>query len=276
MSRIIRVFPRKTNATPDDELVRFDVPGMFDEADEIHVSVAFEWDKARAEYLARQWESVAPVKIGGVAYGDPGGEFVPGMYLKKGYVITSRGCPNHCWFCRAWQNEGTIRELQITDGYNVCDNNLLACSKEHQEKVFEMLLKQPERPRFTGGFEALRFTEYHAKWMAKLKPEVTMFAYDTPDDWEPLVAASNILYGYNLLSGHNVRCYVLIGYRGDTIEKAEIRLKNTLSLGYMPFAMLYNLEQGREWKRFQREWANATIIGSKMRKFSLDSTTETS
>jgi hypothetical protein len=268
---IIRVFPRRTAATPDDENVRVAVPpGMFDEVDEVHVSVAFEWDKPAAEELAYQWEHVASVKIGGPAYGDPGGEFEPGMYVKPGYVITSRGCPNFCWFCKAWQNEGVIRELAAKDGYNVLDNNLLACSREHQERVFQMLSRQPERPRFTGGLEAARFTEYHAEWLVKLKPEVAMFAYDTPDDWEPLVNAAKIMSKAGLIgTSHVMRCYVLIGWKGDTIEAAEARLNATMKLGYMPFAMLYNLGAGldnaREWKRFQRTWANAVIVGSKMK-----------
>lgn len=43
-AKIIRVFPTKTNATPDDELVRIrEVPSLFDEADEVHISVAFTW-----------------------------------------------------------------------------------------------------------------------------------------------------------------------------------------------------------------------------------------
>ena len=29
----------------------------------------------------------------------PNGDFVPGMYLKKGYVITSRGCDKSCRHC---------------------------------------------------------------------------------------------------------------------------------------------------------------------------------
>ena len=42
---------------------------MFAQADEVHVSVAFTADKAKAEMLAEDWQKVAPVKIGGVAYG---------------------------------------------------------------------------------------------------------------------------------------------------------------------------------------------------------------
>lgn len=92
-----RVFPRKTKATPDDPLVFFGPPPRLDlpEIEEVHVSVVFTYDMQKAEDLAYQWEAVGvPVKMGGPAFNEPGGEFVPGMYLKKGYVITSRGCPN--------------------------------------------------------------------------------------------------------------------------------------------------------------------------------------
>ena len=43
--RLIRVFPRITKATPRDDLARFGPPTLFDEADEVHVSVTFSEDK---------------------------------------------------------------------------------------------------------------------------------------------------------------------------------------------------------------------------------------
>lgn len=95
--KIARVFPRITNATPTDELAFYGGPGMFPpEVDEVHISCAFTYDLDRAHELAEQWRHVATVKIGGPALDEPGGEFIPGRYLKKGYVITSRGCPNSC------------------------------------------------------------------------------------------------------------------------------------------------------------------------------------
>lgn len=43
--KIIRVFPRRTNATPDDQDVRVaTTPTLWDEADEVHISVTFTWD----------------------------------------------------------------------------------------------------------------------------------------------------------------------------------------------------------------------------------------
>ena len=52
--RLIRVFPRKTKATPTDALAYFGPPDRHAEADEVHVSVTFTYDKAWAEHLAEQ------------------------------------------------------------------------------------------------------------------------------------------------------------------------------------------------------------------------------
>lgn len=262
----IRVFPRKTNATPDDENVRFGTPTLFDEADEIHVSVAFDWDKERGERLAEAWRVVGKVSIGGPAYNPAGGEFEPGMYLKRGHVITSRGCPNRCWFCRAWRNEGNIRELEIKDGWIIHDNNLLATSRHHQESVFKMLLRQPEFPRFTGGFEPGLFKAWHAEWMEVLRPKTIWFAYDEEIDYEPFRKAMG-LFTPEFLRRRIVSCYCLIGYEGDTIDAAEKRLRRIVELGAMPQAMLYNRRPEREWRRFQREWANRVIVGKKVSEY---------
>ena len=82
--KIIRVFPSKTRATPDDKDVRIGVyPGLWDQADEVHISVAFTWDIPWAEQAAKFWEVVAPVKVGGPAYNEIGGNFIPGMYMKQ-------------------------------------------------------------------------------------------------------------------------------------------------------------------------------------------------
>lgn len=269
---IARVFPRKTNATPEDEYVFFDAPGMFlPEIEEVHVSVTFTYDLPKAEQLAEQWQKVAPTRIGGPALDEPGGEFIPGRYLKKGYVITSRGCPNRCWFCRVPIREGgSIRELEIKEGNNILDDNLLACSDEHIRKVFEMLKYQKYgRPKFTGGLEAARLKDWHVEELRKLRPERIFFAYDTPDDYEPLVEAGKKLLaaGFTTAS-HTLRAYVLIGYRGDTFEKAERRLMDTIRAGFLPMAMLYRDKKGKvsdEWARFQRIWARPAIISSKMK-----------
>lgn len=266
---IIRVFPRATKATPDDALVFIGCPPPFyAEGDEVHISVAFTWDLPFAEYLAEQWKHVAPVKIGGPALKEPSGIFIPGKYLKYGYTITSRGCDNKCWFCSVWKREPEIKELPVMHGWNVLDDNLLACSREHIETVFQMLKKQPHRAEFTGGLEAKRLKEWHVNALVELKPKQMFFAYDTPDDYEPLSNAAKMLSqaGFNRQS---MRCYALVGYPDDTFSKASVRLNAILSLGFFPMAMLWRPDSGiikREWRTFQKQWARPAIIYSNLKK----------
>lgn len=271
--RLIRVFPRKTKATPDDDLAYFGPPDLFAEADEVHVSVTFTYDKARAEELAEQWKYVAPVKVGGVAYGDRGEEFVPGRYIKPGYIFTSRGCPRRCWFCGVWKRDPVPRLLPVIDGWNILDDNLLACPREHVEAVFAMLKKQVRRVEFTGGLEALSLADYQVDLLAGLSPRPTMFfAYDPQDEFETLHhAARRLLAAGFTAESHRMRAYVLIGYPKDTFHLAECRLNQMLEIGFTPMAMLWRPETvsqekyrpAPEWRAFQRRWARPTIIHAK-------------
>lgn len=272
--RIARVFPRKTTATPDDRLafVNRSPPADMEEIDEVHISVAFTYDIPLAEKLEKEWRVLGvPVKMGGPAYNAPGGDFLPGMYLKKGYVITSRGCPNACWFCAVPKREGVLRELPIQDGWNILDDNLLACSEKHVRGVFEMLLRQEKRPVLSGGLEATRLKTWHVELMRKAKVSRMYFAYDTPDDLEPLVEAGQMLRANGIsVASHRAGCYVLIGYRGDSFEKAQKRLHETIQAGFMPYAMLYRDHEGNtsdEWRRFQREWVRPQYVGKKMSEY---------
>jgi hypothetical protein len=272
--RLIRVFPRRTKATPDDELAYFAPPDLFARADEIHISVTFTYDKPAAERLAEQWQRVAPVRIGGVAYGDPGKEFIPGRYIKSGYVFTSRGCPRRCWFCSVWKRDPVPRLLPIIDGWNVLDDNLLACPEPHVRAVFAMLQRvsreRRRRVEFTGGLEALALQDYQVGLLADLKPRPScFFAYDPGDAFETLQSAGRRLLeaGFTRRS-HRLRCYVLIGYPKDTFSAAEKRLKDILSIGFTPMAMLWRPETpsqekyapASDWRGFQRRWAHPALI----------------
>jgi len=144
--RVLRVFPQRTNATQTDDLVRINItPLFFDEADEIHISVAFTWDIARAEYLEKQWRVVAPVILGGPAFNEKGGDFTPGPYMKYGYVIISRGCNNNCWFCSVPNREGGLRELNITDGWIVTDDKPQICECEKGRMNFKKYNKNKNK-----------------------------------------------------------------------------------------------------------------------------------
>jgi hypothetical protein len=270
MTRLIRVFPRRTKATPDDDLTYFGPPDLFAEADEIHVSVTFTYDKPVAENLAEQWKSVARVVVGGVAYGDRGDEFIPGRYIKPGYIFTSRGCPRRCWFCSVWKRDPVPRLLPVINGWNILDDNLLACPRDHVESVFAMLKKQKRRIEFTGGLEALSLQDYQVGLLASLRPRPAMFfAYDPGDKFETLEhAARRLLTAGFTRSSHLMRVYVLIGYPKDTFSEAEKRLNSMLEIGFTPMAMLWRPETPSQqkympessWRAFQRRWARPAII----------------
>lgn len=267
--KIARVFPRRTKATPIDDLAFVGQPPLLfpPEVDEVHVSVTFTWDIPLAEKLAYQWEKIAPVKIGGPAFGEMSGEFIPGRYLKHGYTITSRGCPNRCWFCSVWKREPKLIELPIKDGWNVLDDNILACYESHIRSVFAMLKRQPQKAQFTGGLEAKILKDWHVDLLYDLKPHRIFLAYDTPDDFEPLVEAGKKLFAANFLSkaSNNIRCYCLIGFPNDTLSSAEKRLKDVLRLGIFPMAMVWRNQRGErsaEWIKFAWPWSRPACINT--------------
>ncbi len=279
MKRIIRVFPSHTNMTPDDDMAFVGhppFPAMQPEADEVHVSVTFTWDKIKGEVLAESWGRFYPnVKLGGPALDDPGGPFVPGIYLKKGVTITSRGCPGKCKYCYVPEREGALRELKpMPAGFIVQDNNLLACSREHFEAVCEMLSTQ-HQIMFPGGLDAARLTDWHVHKLASLRcPQGSrvrqlFLACDRPAQVEPVREAVKKLSEAGFPRG-KIRCYVLVGQKGDTPQEAERRLRQAWDMGTLPFVMFYRGDDGkyvvdRQWHTLVRNWSLPAIIKSRMK-----------
>jgi hypothetical protein len=256
----MRARPRRVPSPHKGDFQRcvgyFGPPDLLATADEVHVDCTFTYDKPAAERLAEQWRHVAPTKIGGVAYGDPGQEFVPGRYIRHGYGFTSRGCPRRCWFCSVWKRDPVPRLLSIVDCWNILDDNLLACPRDHVEAVF--------------AIEARALEDYQVDLLASLRPRPNMFfAYDPGDDFQTLEHAARRLLGagFTAASGRR-RCYMLIGFPKDTFTLAEARLQQMFSIGFTPMAMLWRPETPSQekwrpddqWRAFQRRWARPAII----------------
>ena len=123
----IRVFPRRTKATPVDRLAYCGPPDLFAEADEVHVSVAFTADKAIAERLAEAWRVVAPVKIGGVAYGDASLEFIPAGTSNPATPSRPAVAPGGAGFAASGRN-GPEANVRPSMTHNMLDDNLLGLS----------------------------------------------------------------------------------------------------------------------------------------------------
>lgn len=276
LPRIARVFPTKTKMCPGDKDAYFGLPHFWTpQYEEVHISVTFTWDLPKVEQLMKSWSKYGRVLLGGPAYGEPCGEFVPGRYLKKGVTITSRGCPNNCSFCLVPEREGPIRELIIWQGNIIQDSNLLACSAAHVAEVFTML-KSQRKIVFAGGLEAKRITEEIAERLSELNIKEIWLSYDMPNKktTETIQEAVRRLKVY--FSRRQIRCYVLIGYEDDTIEAAESRLLEAWEMGTLPFAMRYRLPttswedsfvyRERPWNELTARWTQAKTIFSRMKK----------
>lgn len=261
-SEIIRVFPERTKWTPSDPLAFVGEPPLSifrpdDLSMPVHVSAIFTWQRKEAERLRNAWDHFyQDVGVGGPAYGDPGGEFEPGRYIKPGVTITSRGCPRRCSWCFVPEREGGIRELEIKPGWIIQDNNLLACSREHVERVFAMLQGQGRGAIFSGGLDARLLQSWHIDLLRGIRLAEAWLACDTPAAQPSLQRASELLAG---IPERKKRCYVLIGWQDEDTDQAERRLEEVYAMGFLPFAQLYRgpnrAAWSPEWRALARKWS---------------------
>lgn len=263
---MIRVFPRRTKWTPIDELAFVGDPPLWRPPEQpVMVSVTFTWDIAEGERLARAWgEFYHDVHLGGPAFGDRGGAFVPGRFIKEGVTITSRGCIRRCPHCFVPDREGPIRELPIVDGHIEQSNNLLACSDNHIRAVFDMLRRQSKGAIFSGGLDTRLLRPWHRELIDSIKINELWFACDSQAALAPLERTADILTG---ISQNKRRCYVMIGYNGETITEAEKRLQRVFGLGFDPFCQLYRGEGEKvytqDWKDLNRKWSRPAAYKAK-------------
>lgn len=263
---MIRVFPRQTKWTPKDELAFVGDPPLFRPPEQrVLVSVVFTWDIPEGERLFRAWSDYYPkVSIGGPAFNDAGAGFVPGKFIKTGVTITSRGCPKKCPWCFVPRREGKIRELSIKDGYIVQDNNLLACSQKHIEGVFAMLRRQKQAAIFSGGIDTTLLQSWHKELIDSIRLKELWVACDSMVGIPNLERAAVILED---IPAYKRRCYVMIGFNGETLKMAENRLKRVRELGFYPFCQLYQGDKRKvysdEWKTLNRFWNRPAIYNSR-------------
>ncbi len=272
MMRILRVFPDRTSYTPDDDLAFVGPPPfaeMIPEHDEVHVSCTFTWDMDKCEDLAFQWEGATnkPVKLGGPAYHSAVDGFTPGLYVRKGIIFTSRGCNNNCPWCGVRQMEGTLRELPICEGNIIQDNNFLQCSREHKNKVYDMLRSQ-RGICFRGGLETDLVDDEFVSNITSLRIAELWLACDTDAQLPRFKKACKKLTdaGY---SRNQIKCYSLIGH---DMEAEERRNREIYRAGAMPFSQLERdfsrtkTEYSAAWKAFERQWQRPAATVAHMRE----------
>jgi len=266
MERLL-VLPRKTRYSPPDAWVG--EPDLFaPHPDLVEISCVFTWDVAECLRLKAAWEGYAKqVLVGGPGFGDDGGAFVPGRFVKLGVTYTSRGCPRRCSWCYVPQREGSIRELDIAPGNIVQDNNLLACSREHIEKVFRMLESQ-RAIKFSGGLDHRLLRQWHLEAISALRLDEVWLAYDHKSHRKSALKAIELARKY--FSREKVRCYVMVG-KDEDIAGAEQRLREAYNAGALPFCQVWDkvwsrLDDRRSWRMTARVWQRPAIYRSVMRR----------
>lgn len=267
--RIIRVFPRRTAMTPSDPMAFVGDPplGLWRPgADEVHVSVAFTWDIEEGRRLAEAWgQYYDVVRIGGPAIGDRSNGFVPGRYVRPGVTFTTRGCDNHCPWCLVPRREGQLFELRdFAPGHVIQDNNILQASRRHLQWVADMLHTQRRAAVFSGGLQASLVDTWVACWIEGLRINSIFLAADTSGAL-PAVRRAVDKLDFLGRNSNKLRCYVLIGYGGETIEQATERLEAVWEAGCVPFAQLYQPDDhwivySRDWKALARTWSRPAAM----------------
>lgn len=263
--RIIRVFPRRTSFTPTDDMAFIGDPPMIrPEADEIHISVTFTWDLPKAYRLYEAWaQYYDTVKIGGPPISRDISSSTPGMYIKSSAIFTSRGCNNNCSWCLVPLYEGKFRSVpyELVKNPVIQDNNILLHEPAHLGKIMRQL-ETAGSVTFAGGLDSSLIDDRVAYMLSRIHINQLFLACDTKTRLLPLEKAIVKLNG---LGRNKTRCYVMIGYSGETIEEAKERLQAVWDVGAMPFAQLYQppdkyIKYSYAWRNLARNWSRPAIM----------------
>ena len=84
-----------------------------------------------------------------------------------------------------------------------------------------------------------------------------------PGDETYLERSADLMSDYKIWQK---RCYVLIGFNGETLLRAEKRLETVYEMGFLPFTQLYQNDKKRpwtpEWDKLQRKWCRPAAYRS--------------
>lgn len=212
----------------------------------MHISIPFTWCLPRVQRrIASTW---LPVIVGG-----PAVRLMPG-YL-KGCEIgtdhpgamkrinpmatkTTTGCTHKCGFCAVPTIEGKFRENpDFLPGPIVCDNNLLAASPPHIERVIGML-RTFGWADFNQGLDAYRLDQDVATLLASIGRPMIRLASDHSTDWCAIDQAYCALRRAKLPKSL-IRVYVLSGFDTDPAD-AWYRCRIVERYGIKPLPMWFH------------------------------------
>jgi hypothetical protein len=200
----------------------------------LYVSVPFTWSLpvVRDELTARSllWDravvggpavQLMPDFLAGLSGVTVGGD-MPGVLQKINPLATRTtvGCVRRCKFCAIGTGAvepGGLRELtDWPDLPIICDNNLLAASEAHFERVIERLVRWGYAD-FNQGLDARLLTAEHAKLLARIKRPMVRLALDSMAEREAWEHAFGLLRSAGIAK-HRIRSYCLIGFHDSPAD----------------------------------------------------------
>lgn len=213
----------------------------WNDGDTLCISVVFTWDLPNVRKYAEAMRH-RKVRIGGPAVrlmptflagcgAELDGDY-PGVLQKFNPLATrtSVGCIRQCKFCSVPIIEGLPvlqktgkRQAELDDWLDlpvIADNNLLANSVEHFDKVCDRLEKWPWCD-FNQGVDSRLLTEHHAERFARLKRAVIRPALDSMsyvDKWDSCL---EVLFRAGVAK-RNIRAYALIAFGTSPDESWDI------------------------------------------------------
>ncbi len=249
-----------------------------------YLSVVFTWDLPKAYQRAIWWrEQGYMVRVGGPAcllmpdylaeVAEVNGAGVDALPRHNpNATFTSRGCIRKCAFCAVPKIEGDLVELDEWEAKPiVCDNNLLACSQKHFNRVIDSL-KGVEGVDFNQGLDARLLKQYHADRLAELNLACVRLAWDSAKYEEQFWRAEGLLSNVGIPKS-KLRTYMLIGFDDDP-DDALYRLQSLKDAGYLSSPMRYQpldaLKRdtyvapnwtNRELRRFMHYWFRQAWLG---------------
>jgi hypothetical protein len=227
---------------------------MWQEADTGYMSIPFTWmlPAARAmleqrDMFASRWivggpaVKLLPDYLSGIS-GAIIGDDMPGVLQRVNPMATRTtvGCPNRCKFCGIGQRliEGDFRELDDwPDKPIICDNNLLAASRQHFDRVIDRLVKWGWCD-FNQGLDAAHLTDYHARRIAEIKKPIVRLALDSDARRDVWTQAYKRLHAAGVAK-HNIRTYVLCGFH-STPEADWDRCEYVARFNLKPYPMWFH------------------------------------
>jgi hypothetical protein len=136
-------------------------------------------------------------------------------------TFTTRGCVNNCAFCAVPKIEGEFREIaNFIPRPIICDNNFLASSKRHFNRVVDALKPLPY-VEFNQGLEARLFTQERAARIAELKVHDVRFAFDSTDKEGHLQEAIKTAHRNGLKRISVLMLYGFTDTPADALYRAE-------------------------------------------------------